>query len=345
MKKLIIIASLIALALVATGCGKTGVQESGEQKYYVADLVGDPSNRNVFRSTTVWSKDAVFELLLPDYWEVKEDTENKYNTDIYISSNEYADDSCIFLPGTVGHGVDNGLEVEEWATLIPWGVADDFYFYKKISDEERRPVMRVVQFQDEKGNYYTLEMHFPEEGDYTSCHEDFSNIVVTFNTLDTDIEESYVEEEIFQPKWIALAIKNKESDEDRLVVDYPPGGWIVEQDENGLDYMRTEDNTCSVHGGMADIDVSTLEGYEETVLVLDNNDMAKKYTLYGEDGSIEDVYVIVTHNDITYNFHIDNLVSETCEADGETIIKSFRTYKEQKAVSAGIEMVEDKVEN
>ena len=342
MKKLITVALLIVTALTVSGCGNnSGIQEGATQKYYLADLEGDPNNRNVFRSTTVWSEEAAFELIIPDYWEVKVDKDDKYNTDIYLSSSEYEDDTCVVLPGTVGYGVSDDLEVEEWLTLIPSGQASDYYFYERISEEERQPVMRVVQFEDADGNYYILEMHFPEEGDYLSCHEDFSNIVTTFNMLEETLEETYVEAEIFQPKGITFAMKNMGSDEDRIVIEYAEDTWIVERDENGADYLKDMTGTCELHGGLETLDVTTWASYDDEVLVLDNNDMAKKYTLYDAEGAIDMVYVSLLHNDIVYNFEIREVDGDECVDQAQTVIQSFRTYAEELSVQSGIEMIDD----
>ncbi len=333
---------LSAFCLLTTSCG-SGIYEGKDQKYYVADLEGDPNNRNIFRATTIWNEDATFELLIPDYWEVKEDKNDEYNTDIYLVSNEYDDNACLVLPGTMGYGVSDDLKIEQWYTLIPWGGADDYYFYETISDTEQKPIMRVIEFVDGDGNYYLFEMHFPQDEDYTACHEDFSNIITTFSTLNTTLEETYIEAEIFQPKWVTFAIKNKGSDDDRIVVDYPPMGWIVDKSEEGLDYVKNEEYGCEIHAGMEDKDPTELASYEEDVLVMDNNDMAKQYTLYDENGAVSEIYVTVNHNEIDYNFAIKN-INDMCLDDALLTVKSFRTYDEEMAIRKGIEMIDEEEE-
>ncbi len=338
MKKLTVLTLLIALLLSFSGCGgNDGIYEGKEQKYYVADLLEDPNNRNVFRATTVWSEDAAFELFIPDYWEVKEDINDEYNTDIYLTSNAYEDDACVLLPGTMGYGVDDDLVIEEWMTILPNATASDYYFYRTISEEERWPVMRIVQFDDGGENYYLLELRYPEEGDYMSCHEDFDKMIETFSILDTTLEESYMEENIFQPMWNNIYIKDTDTytKDESAVVSYNPG-WIVTRGEDNIDYISTQEGMCQIDIKLMDIDLESVASYTEEVMIFDNNDMAKKYTVYDAEGNMEYIYVEVIHEELEYNFKISN-IDEACLEDAEAAIKSFRTYGEAAAEAAGVE--------
>ncbi len=318
------------------GCQQTGVIETQNQSYYIARLVGDPNGRNVFRATTVWSEDTAFEMLIPNYWEVKLDTDDKYNTDIYISSNEYDDDSCVMLPGTVGYGVSADLEKEQWATLTGWGTADDWYFYETV-DEVRRPVFRTAAFTDEDGNYYILEAQYPEEN-WEACNADVSNMIATFKTLDTKLEDTYIAEEIFQPKWIKIVFSLLETPETKFVVDYPPT-WSVE--DLGKNILADNENVCSVYAGVASRDLSEAASYDEDVLVLDNNAMAKKYTLYNGTGIEYMEIVSVEYNDLTYNFELHDVTAdnkEICASNFEAIVQSFRTYEEEVGATSGYDV-------
>lgn len=150
MKKTLAILVILPIFFL-TGClggQQEGIFEGVSQQYYVADLVGDPNNRNIFRATTVWSEDATFELLIPDYWEVKIDKDDTYNTDVYITSEEYKGDSCVILPGTMGYGIPEEYEKEVWYTNLSWGAVDDYFFYTTTEEGERRPVLRIVEAID-----------------------------------------------------------------------------------------------------------------------------------------------------------------------------------------------------
>ncbi|MFA6529067.1 MAG: hypothetical protein WCT46_06035 [Candidatus Gracilibacteria bacterium] len=336
MKKVLSIVMLLSTLLALTGCEKETIIEAGNQKYYVAELVGDPNNRNVLRATTVWSEDTSFEMLIQDYWEVKKDTEDLYNTDIYISSNEYEDDTCVVLPGTIGYGIDEALEKEIWQTTTTYGSAEDYYFYERISETEKRPVLRIVTFTDEEGNNYILEARYPETN-YEACNADFSDMVATFQTLDMKLEDTYVAEEIFQPKWVSLVLQpyGTTTEEDELVIDYSPDWTLINNEEDMLSqYILTDSKTdCKTYAGVAQRDLTGLT-YTEDVLVLDNNDMAKKYLVTDENGVVTMEIVSVTHGGKTYNFELRNIDQEqivVCTDEFESTVKSVRTYVEEIA--------------
>ncbi|OGJ47005.1 hypothetical protein A2344_00015 [Candidatus Peregrinibacteria bacterium RIFOXYB12_FULL_41_12] len=320
--------------IAISGCAEDTVIETENQSYYVANLVGDPSNRNVFRSTTAWSNTAAFEMLIPDYWEIKMDEDDLYNTDIYMSSDEYDNDSCIVLAGTVGYGISDEYEKEIWQTTTSYGVAEDYYFYERISDTEKRPVLRIVTFSDAEENYYILEARFPET-DYESCSADFSNMVATFSTLDIELEETYVEEEIFQPKWISLVLNpyGTEGDEYEIIVDYPPN-WVLTNNEGDKlsQYIITDQETsCETYAGAAQRDLTGLT-YSEDVLVLDNNEIATKYIVTTETGETSMEIVTFVHDELTYSFELRNIDQSqiaTCMEEFESVVKSFRTYAEE----------------
>ena len=342
MKKLLAITLLLTFL---SGCnlfsGGDQIFEGYSQSYYVVSLVGDPNNRNVYRGTTVWADDAVFELLMPDYWEVKVDEEDLYNTDIYLSSNEFDGDTCIILPGTMGYGIPEEYEKELWQTTTNWGVADDYYFYEVLSEEERRPVLRIVEFHDAIGNYYIIELRLPEEG-YETCNSDFSDMIASFRTLDLPLEETYIEEEIFQPKLPNISFMNLGDPEDKLVIEYPID-WAVSEDEERTDVLIKETSDDMLYAGVETRDLSEAATYEEDVLVLDNNDMAKKYMLYDADGLLYMVVVTVTHNDIVYNFELrgNGAVDEMNLEDFDAIVKSFRTLAEENAAKQGYDVFEE----
>jgi len=321
------------------GCQQQGVIETQNQSYYIAKLIGDPNGRNILRATTVWSKDAAFEMLMPDYWEVKLDKDDEYNTDIYLSSSEYNDDSCVILPGTVGYGVSADLEKEQWSTLTEWGTADDWYFYETV-DGIRRPVFRTATFTDEDGNYYILEAQYPEEN-WETCNADVSNMIATFKTLNTKLEDTYIAEEIFQPKWAKIALPLLETQETKFVVDYPPT-WTVENLEKNM--ITDTENSCSVYGGVALRDLSEAASYEEDVLVLDNNTMAKKYTLYNDTGIAYMEVVSVEYNGATYNFELHNITADNkdiCTSNFESVVQSFRTYEEEIGATSGYDVFDE----
>lgn len=313
--------------MFGVSCGQQGIIKTQNQSYYIARLVGDPSGRNILRATTVWSEDTPFEMLIPNYWEVKLDKDDKYNTDIYISSDEYEDNSCVMLPGTVGYGVSADLEKEQWSTITQWGTADDWYFYETV-DEVRRPVFRTATFTDTDGNYYILEAQYPEEN-WEACNSDVSNMIATFKTLDMKLEDTYIEEEIFQPKWTKIALSLLETPETKFVVDYPPT-WSVENLTQNI--LIDNESNCSVHGGVALRDLNEAASYEEGVLVLDNNEMAKKYILYNGTGIEYMEMVSVEYEGVTYNFELHDITAdnkEICTSNFEAIVQSFRTYDEE----------------
>jgi len=338
MKKLtaIFFATLIIFSI---GCKQEGVIETQNQKYYVAELVGDPNNRNILRATTVWSEDAAFEILMPDYWEVKIDEDDKYNTDIYLSSNEYDDDTCVVLPGTIGYGVSEELEKEQWATLTTWGAADDWYFYETV-DGVRRPVFRTATFTDENGNYYIFEVQFPEEN-WESCNANYSDMIATFNTLQSKLEDTYIDTEIFQEKWKSVTLPLLADTDKKFVIDYPPSGWAGEDSEEGYDILVDNENSCSVHAGVPLRDIAEAASYEEDVLVLDNNEMAKRYKLYDAQGLEYMEIVTFTYQDSTYNFELQNMTEankDICTSNFESIVKSFRTYDEEIDATSGYDV-------
>lgn len=342
MKKTLAILVILPIFFL-TGClggQQEGIFEGVSQQYYVADLVGDPNNRNIFRATTVWSEDATFELLIPDYWEVKIDKDDTYNTDVYITSEEYKGDSCVILPGTMGYGIPEEYEKEVWYTNLSWGAVDDYFFYTTTEEGERRPVLRIVEAIDGEGYFYVFELRFPEEGDYVTCNADFSDILASFRTLDGTLEETYIEEEIFEVKWPTISIKNKGDKNDRFVVDYYPD-WIVEEsDESSENYFSGEDG-CSLYPGVGDRDLAEAASYEQDVLVLDNNDMAEKYLLSDAEGNLYMEIVKILHGDNIYNFEIrGGLSNQTCLDNAETTIKSFRTYEEHVAAQQGYNIFE-----
>lgn len=346
MKKLI---TFVLLLTILTGCSlfsnDGGIFEGVNQKYYVADLIGDPNNRNVFRATTVFADDAVFELLIPDYWEVKVDEEDLYNTDVYLSSSEFENDNCIVLPGTMGYGIPEEYEKELWQTTVSWGAADDYYFYERISEEERKPVIRIIEFHDATGNYYIIELQFPEEN-YEACNADFSDMLTTFQTINTPIEETYIEEEIFEPKWPSIAFKNLDDQEDKIVVDYPPE-WSVVDDEEENDVLVKHPTDDTIRVGIETRDLNEAASYTEDILVFDNNDMGEKYSLYNEEGHLYMIVVTVTHNDTVYNFELDGsgYVDELNIEDFETIVASFRTLEEENAAKQGYDIFEEEEES
>jgi len=341
MKKLLAVAIILMTLTGCIGADKNPVFEGVSQKYFVADLSGDPNNRNVFRATTVWADDAVFEMLLPDYWEVKIDKEDIYKTDIYLTSSEYEDDACVVLAGTMGYGIPEDYEKELWQTTVAWGMADDYYFYEKISEEERRPVIRIVEFHDDASNYYVFELRFPET-EYDACNADFSNMIATFKTLQGTIEENYIEQEIFEEKWPSIAFKNLGNQEDKIVIDYSPN-WEVADDAEGNDILAKPPTDNTFHAGVEARDLSEAASYEEDVLVLDNNEMAEKYLLYDANGNLYMEVVKIMHNDVTYNFELKNPTSldEASIEEFETMVKSFRTLAEENAAKQGYSIFDE----
>lgn len=328
---------MMATLLLSAGCKYEYQQDiistGNTQKHVMADLEGDPNNRNILMVTTVLGEEFGFKLLVPDYWELKPDDKNEYNTDIYLSSNEYENDACIVLPGTIGYAVDASLEKEQWQTTTPFGLADDWYFYTDVSETERRPVMRIIQFSDLEENYYTLEARYPETG-YENCNTDFSNMIATFDLLSIPIDQIDIKEEaVYQERWTIMAVKPYGDEEEKIIIDYPPDWEVTDNVEDVVRPLITDNETgCVTYLAVAPIDTTD---YTEDVIVLDNNEMAKKYTL--ETG--EEV-IIVTHNEKTYYFALKNVAEDSiaiCMEEFESVVKSFRTYDEEMTARGVVE--------
>ncbi len=346
MTKKILIGFLIGTLLVATGCFGGGTIIEGEvQKYYVTDLLEDPNNRNILRSTTAWSEDAVFELLIPEHWEVKQDKKDEFNTDYYLQSTQFPSGECIALPGTIGYGIPEEWEKDLWYTTTPNTGGDDYYFYEVQDDGTRIPQIRIIEFQDGYGNYYIMELQYPES-DYETCNADFSNIVTSFAIVTTSLEDSYSEEEVYQPQLPMISIMLEEDSSQRLVIEYPHN-WVVGSTEDNITYLYEEEKGCKLFAGVPDRDLSEAAGYEEDVIVLDNNDMAKLYKLYDGQENFYMELISDEHDGITYNFELTEIADDACVSDFETIVKSFRTYQEELAAQQGIvsdEQEEEEVE-
>ena len=106
-------------------------------------------------------------------------------------------------------------------------------------------------------------------------------------------------------------------------------------DEEKRDYFKETEKNCLMYPGIEERDLSEAASYEEDVLVLDNNDIAKKYLLYNEVGENYLIIIQVPHQGITYNFELSQIADQSCIDDFEAMVKSFRTEEEEKAARKG----------
>lgn len=167
--KTISIGAIVALILVLSGCSK------GDSNYILTDYGKEP-NTKVAEMKTVDPESDFFSFRFNStIWDIQEWEADAAPNRVALVHQEYENNKCAILPGTLGQGLEKGNSVSQGTLLTPNYKGQTLDVYNSIGVQ----IMHIVGYEV-AGMPYVFEVRLPAK-DPEQCLTDAQAVISTFD--------------------------------------------------------------------------------------------------------------------------------------------------------------------